>query len=165
MIADWYNLYILIEYIIALIIIDMKNHFKWVVYSSFIVMFFTAINNANLGIMSQLASQNGNIWAGPVSIALIFLGSGVGALYNKYIYKYQFRFIIFVGAIGWIFFNAFSVILLFVGFTNFVISIILIGSLISGFIISLFYNGVLILSTNAVLRMAKHLNILPLTCV
>jgi len=80
-------------------------------------MLFTAISNANLGIISQFASQNGNKWVGPLSVAFIFLGSGTGALYHGYIHKWSYKRIIFTGAIGWDFFVSFSVVFLFIGFS------------------------------------------------
>lgn len=57
---------------------------------SLLAMIFAAISNANLGIIGQFCLQNGNEWVGPLSVALIFLGSGTGALYNQYMGKYQF---------------------------------------------------------------------------
>jgi hypothetical protein len=63
----------------------MKSHFKALIAISILCLLFTAITNANIGIISQFASQNDNEWIGSVSIALLFLGSGVGALYSKYI--------------------------------------------------------------------------------
>jgi len=94
----------------------MKSHIKRVVAISFLCLAFTAITNANIGIISQFASQNNNSWIGPLSIALIFLGSGVGSLYNRYIHKYRFKAVIFVGALGWDIFIAFSVLFLYIGF-------------------------------------------------
>lgn len=119
----------------------MKSYLRRVVLISLVSMMYAAISNANLGIISQFASQNGNTWIGPLSIALVFLGSGTGALYNKYIDKYPYRTIILVGSMGWNIFLTFSVMFLFIGFSNFVIAVILIGSLGSGILMSAYYNG------------------------
>jgi MFS family permease len=104
-------------------------------------MLYAAISNANLGIISQFASQNGNEWIGPLSIALVFLGSGIGALYNAYINKWPYRYIILAGSMGWNIFLSFSVMFLFIGFSNLVIAVILVGSLGCGFLMSAYYNG------------------------
>lgn len=94
----------------------MKRYFNRLIAISVLNMLFAAISNANIGIISQFASQHDNHWIGPLSIALIFLGSGIGALYNKYLQKYPYNRVIFAGATGWDFFNAFSVMFLFIGF-------------------------------------------------
>lgn len=119
----------------------MQRYLKRMVLISIVNMLFVAISNANIGIISQFASQHDNHWIGPLSISLIFLGSGIGALYNSYIDKYPYNRIIFTGAVGWDFFNAFSVMFLFIGFENYINAIIIVGSLICGFTVSLFYNG------------------------
>ena len=117
------------------------TYLRRVVLISAVAMLFAAISNANLGIISQFASQNGNNWVGPLSIALVFLGSGIGALYNGYIGKWQYRTVIFFGAMGWNIFLTFSVLFLFVGFSNLVVVIILAGSLVCGLMLSTYYNG------------------------
>ena len=117
------------------------TYLKRVIFISAVAMLFAAISNANLGIISQFASQNGNTWVGPLSIALVFLGSGTGALYNGYIGKWKYRTIIFFGAMGWNIFLTFSVLFLFVGFSNLIVVIILLGSLICGLMLSTYYNG------------------------
>jgi hypothetical protein len=119
----------------------MKFHFKRLIGLSILCLFFTAVSNANLGIISQFASQNHNDWIGSVSIALLFLGSGVGSLYSKYINKYRYNRVIFAGAVGWDIFIAFSVIFLYIGFSDYVIGIIIVGSLFCGMIVSVYYNG------------------------
>jgi MFS family permease len=108
---------------------------------SMLCLFFTAITNANIGIISQFASQNDNDWIGPLSISLIFLGSGLGVLYSKYIHKYPFSKVIFVGTLGWNIFISFSVMFLFIGFENYIVAVIAIGSLVCGIVMSLYYNG------------------------
>ncbi len=120
----------------------MNSYLRRVVLLSSLVMLYAAISNANLGIISQFASQNGNEWIGPLSIALIFLGSGCGAIYNEYIGKHPYRYIIFIGSMGWNIFLSFSVMFLFIGFSNFVIILIMVGSLGCGILMSAFYNGI-----------------------
>ena len=63
----------------------MTKYFKRVVIVAIPCLLFTAVTSANLGIISQLAEQNDNHWIGPLSVGLLFLGSGLGAIYNKYI--------------------------------------------------------------------------------
>lgn len=94
----------------------MGKYLKRVILVALACLIFTAVNNANLGIVSQLASQNDNLWIGPLSIGLIFLGSGLGALYHGYMQRYSYNKIIFTGGLGWDIFCTFSVIFLFVGF-------------------------------------------------
>lgn len=94
----------------------MAKYFRRVLAVAFTLLLFTAVNNANLGIIGQLAEQNDNHWIGPLSIGLIFLGSGLGAIYNKYINKYPLNRIIFTGGLGWDIYCGFSVLFLFVGF-------------------------------------------------
>lgn len=119
----------------------MGSYLKRVILLSIVAMLFAAISNANLGIISQFASQNGNKWVGPLSIALIFLGSGAGALYNKYIGKYKYRVILVCGAMGWNIFLTFSVMFLFIGFSDVIVVVILGGSLLCGLLMSAYYNG------------------------
>ena len=78
----------------------MAKYFKKVIFFSILGMLFAAISNANLGIISQFASQNGNTWVGPLSTALLFLGMGVGALKNSYIGRISYRTVLFLGASG-----------------------------------------------------------------
>lgn len=120
----------------------MRLHIKRLLVISLLCLCFTAITNPNIGIISQFASQNNNDWIGPLSIALLFLGSGLGSLYNSYVRRYRFSTVIFAGAVGWDIFIAFSVIFLYVGFQDYVVAIIAVGSLVCGFIVSLYYNGI-----------------------
>ena len=120
----------------------MTKYLKRVVIVSLPCLLFTSVSNANLGIISQLAEQNDNHWIGPLSIGLIFLGSGLGAIYNKYIQKHSFAKIIFMGSLGWSIYCTFSVIFLFVGFSTLVKVIIILGSFVCGLIVSLYYNGI-----------------------
>ena len=120
----------------------MAKYFVRVFAVALVGMVFTAVNNSNLGIISQLAAQNDNYWIGPLSLGLIFLGSGLASLYNKYIQKYPFNKIIFVGALGFDAYISLSVLFLFIGFSTWVNFVIIIGSLACGLVASLFYNGV-----------------------
>lgn len=119
----------------------MPSHLSKLLAISLACLLFTAISNANIGIISQFASQHGNEWIGPTSIALIFLGSGIGALYNNYIRKHPYNRVMFAGAIGWDIFCAFSVMFLFIGFENYINAIIIVGSFVCGLIVSMYYNG------------------------
>ena len=120
----------------------MKKHFRRLVAISIVGMCFNAILNANVGILSQFSAQNDNEWIGPLSIALNFLGSGLGALYNGYIGKYPYSRIIFVGGMGWNVFGSFSVIFLFFGFKDYINGMIVAGSFICGLVASMFYSGI-----------------------
>jgi hypothetical protein len=108
---------------------------------SFLAMMFAATSNANLGIIGQFCLQNGNKWVGTLSVGFIFLGSGIGALYNNYIGKYRFRWILFGGAMGWNTYLTFSVLFLFIGFSDLIVIIILVGSLLCGLANSVYYNS------------------------
>ncbi len=119
-----------------------RSHFRSLLFISLLCLCFTAITNANIGIISQFAAQNHNDWIGPLSIALLFLGSGLGALYNKYIGRLSFKKIMFGGAVGWDIFIAFSVVFLYIGFEDYVIGVIGVGSLVCGLVVSAYYNGV-----------------------
>jgi MFS family permease len=120
----------------------MATYFKRVLFISLATMLFEAISNSDLGIITQLASQNGNEWVGPVSISMIFLGSGLGSLYNKYIGRYPYKYVMFGGTMGWNIYLSFSVMFLFIGFSNALNAVILIGSFVCGLIMSFFYIGV-----------------------
>ena len=48
---------------------------------------------------------------------------------------------LFAGGLGWDIFCTFSVLFLFIGFESYINAIIIIGSLICGFIISIYYNS------------------------
>jgi hypothetical protein len=56
--------------------------------------------------------------------------------------RFAFNKIIFTGALGWDVYCTFSVIFLFVGFEIYVNAIIIIGSLVCGLTVSVFYNGI-----------------------
>ena len=110
-----------------------------VIYVSILGMLFTAMSNANLGIVSQISAQNDNEWVGPLSVGLLFMGSGLGALYNKYIGLYKYRYLFIIGTIGWLVFLSFSVMFLFLGFQTYLIIIIVVGSFGCGLVMSLYY--------------------------
>ena len=119
----------------------MAKYLKRVIFFSILGMLFAAISNANLGIISQFASQNGNPWVGPLSVAILFLGLGLGALKNSYIGKINYRTILFFGACGWNIYLTFSVMFLFIGFSQALIAVILLGSFFCGLMASVYYNG------------------------
>jgi predicted MFS family arabinose efflux permease len=111
-----------------------------VVYVSLVILVYQGIANSNLGIISQFTHQNGNNWAGPLSTALLFLGSGLGCSYNKYIGKYPFKYCFFVGSLGFILYTALGLIFLKLGFTTTVEVLIFALSFIAGGTCSIFYN-------------------------
>ena len=111
-----------------------------VIVVSVIIMVYQGIANSDVGVLSQLTHQKGNDWAGPLSTALLFIGSGVGSLYNKYIGKYSFKTLFFIGSFGYTLFISTGLIFVKIGFTNLVQVLIFIGSFISGLIVSIFYN-------------------------
>lgn len=94
-----------------------------------------------MGIVSQFTHQNGNSWAGPLSTSLLFAGSAIGSLYNKYIATVSYKLILFLGSFGYTIFIGLAVIFLKVGFSTNVQIILLVGSFIAGLIVSAFYNG------------------------
>lgn len=120
----------------------MQANILKVVYISIISMLFQAISNTELGILSQFTSQNGNQWAGPLSISMIFLGSGIGSLYNRYINQYRYRYILFIGSLGWTLFIGLIVLFLHIGFSTVVEVCLIIGSFVSGLLVSVFYNSI-----------------------
>lgn len=116
-----------------------EKYLPMVIASSISIMIYQGIANSNLGIVSQLTSQNGNHWAGPLLTALLFTGSGFGALYNKYIGKYKFNLTFFVGSFGYTFFIGLGLIFLKLGFSTTVLILMFIIGIISGLLASVFY--------------------------
>lgn len=86
------------------------------IFVSVAILVYQGIANSYLGILSQVTHQNGNNWAGPVSTALLFIGSGLGSTYNKYIGKYPFKFCFFIGSFGYIVFTSLGLLFLKLGF-------------------------------------------------
>ena len=74
-------------------------------------------------------------------MACLFCGAGFGALYHDYISAWSYRKSAFLGALGYNVFLSFSVIFLFVGFSSAVIVVIIVGSLVCGLMISIYYNA------------------------
>lgn len=94
-----------------------EKYLRTVVFSSVVIMLYQGISNSDLGVISQLTEQNGNKWAGPLSTSLLFLGSGLGSLYNKYIGKYQYRYCFYVGSFGYILFVSTGCLFIKLGFS------------------------------------------------
>lgn len=92
------------------------SYFRSVILVSILIMVYQGIANSDLAIVSQLTHQNGNNWAGPLSIALLFTGSGLSSLYNKYIGKYPFKICFFIGSFGYTLFIAIGLIFMKLGF-------------------------------------------------
>ena len=72
--------------------------------------------------------------------ALLFLGSGMCSLYNKYIGKYSFKYCFFVGSFGYTIFTSLGLIFMKLGFTALTQFCIFLLSFIAGSICSIFYN-------------------------
>lgn len=104
-------------------------------------MLFTGIINTNIGIIGQVASQNGNDWVGTLSLSIIFFMSAGGSFVYFYIGRWSYKSILFLGGLGWVVYISFSVLFLFVGFSEEIIIIIIAGSVICGCVVSLYYNG------------------------
>ena len=117
------------------------SYLTTVVLVSIVIMVFQGIANSDLGVISQLTHQKGNDWAGPLSTALLFLGSGLGSLYNKYVGTRPYKLCLFVGALGYTLFISMGLIFIRIGFTETVQVLIFVGSFVSGLIVSVFYNS------------------------
>ena len=103
-------------------------------------MVYQGISNSDIGVLSQFTHQKGNNWAGPLSTALLFIGCGVGSLYNKYIGRYPYRYCFLVGSFGNTLFISLGLIIVKIGFNTATQIVIFLGSLVSGIIVSVFYN-------------------------
>lgn len=117
-----------------------QKYLKSVLFCSTIILLYQGIANSDLGIVSELTHQKDNDWAGPLSTALLFLGSGAGSMYNKYIGKYKYRYCFMIGSLGYIIFISLGLIFIKIGFSLQVQIIIFVLSFISGGMCSIFYN-------------------------
>lgn len=117
------------------------SNFKKVLYVSLMQMLYQSIANSIMGIMSQLTEQNNIWWAGPTTTMIIFIFSGVGSFYNKYIGKYKYRYTFLVGSFGYIFYNASAIVFVLNHKANFTLLMIGISvvNVIGGLIMSMFY--------------------------
>ena len=111
------------------------------VYLSVVQMVFQSFSNTVMGIMSQITVQNGIGWAGPLTTAILFFFSGIGALYNSYIDRWKYRTTFFLGSTGYIIYVATAIV--FVSHEQkqsigFVIAASL-TNVIGGLILSMFY--------------------------
>lgn len=104
------------------------------------ILIYQGIANSDLGIISQLTHQNGNNWAGPLTTALLFLGSGLGSLYNKYIGRIPFSVCFLIGSLGYIVYIAMGLVFMKLGFSITAEVIIFVGSFLAGIMCSVFYN-------------------------
>ena len=117
------------------------RYLRSIIYLSVIVLLYQGIANTDLSIISQFTHQNGNDWAGPFSTALLFIGSGIGSLFNQYIGKYPYKYLLFVGSFGYTLFIATGLIFMKMYFTAGALTLICIGSFIGGLIVSVLYNS------------------------
>lgn len=112
-----------------------------VLYMSTIHMLFQSIANSIMGIMSQMTEQNNIWWAGPISTLIMFVFSGLAALYNAYIGKIKYRYTFFLGSTGYTLYCACTIAFVFVnsdsGLTLVVIACLI--NVISGGILSVLY--------------------------
>jgi hypothetical protein len=118
-----------------------KKYLKTVIIVSIVIMIYQGIANSDLGIISQLTHQTDNNWAGPLCTSLLFAGSGLGSLYVKYIGKYQYRYLFFIGSISFTMLVAISIIFLKLGFSLIVEIVIFLVSFLAGCLCSVFYNA------------------------
>ena len=117
------------------------KYFKAVIYVSIFSFLCQGIANTDLSIISQLTHQHGNNWAGPLTTALLFIGSGLGSLNNKYIGKWKYKYLLVCGNFGYITYIAMGLVFMKLSFTGGSLTLILVGSLIGGLISSIFYNS------------------------
>ena len=118
-----------------------REHQGRVILVSINIMLYQAIANTDLAVVSELSLQKGSQWAGPLLTCLLFLGSGLGSLYNDYIGRYPFRYCIFFGSFGYTLFIGMGLVFLELGFTNNTYPLIFIGGFVGGLIASVFYNS------------------------
>ena len=78
----------------------MTKYFKNLIYVSVLIFFYQGISNAVFGITGQFAHQVDKDWLGPLLFSMLFLGCGLGSLYNRYIGKFQYKLTFFVGGFG-----------------------------------------------------------------
>jgi hypothetical protein len=68
-----------------------------------------------MGILSQITHQNNRDWAGPVSTMLLFICSGIGALYNKYVKVFRFGTIMYFASLGYTVYVGSSIVFILIG--------------------------------------------------
>ena len=117
------------------------SHLKHILYLSFVFLFFQAIDNTEVGILSQFTYQNGSSWVGPYANALLFLGSGVVAPINFYIGKYKYKYVLFFSSLAFLAYIGMEILFLKVGISTFIEITILIVSFLAGIVLSALYNG------------------------
>lgn len=118
-----------------------EKYLKSVILLSLVCLVYQGISNSDIGIISELTHQYGNNWAGPVSNSLLLVGCGLTSLYHKYIGKFQFRFCLFVGSLGFTLYICSGLIFMKFGFTIAIEITILFMSLVAGMFSSVFYNS------------------------
>ena len=110
-------------------------------FISVVVLLYQGIVNSNLSIISQFSHQHGNDWSGPLSTALLFIGSGTCSLFNSYIGNHPYRCLLFLGSFGYIIFITMSLVSLKLAFSPLAIVLTMVGSLVAGIIASVLYNS------------------------
>ena len=78
----------------------MTKYFKELAYVSVLIFFYQGVSNPVFSITGQFAHQAGKDWVGPLFLVMLFLGYGLGSIYNKYIGRYQYNITFFVKGFG-----------------------------------------------------------------
>ncbi len=112
-----------------------------VVYFSLVQMIFLGVSNSLMAILSQFTHQNNRDWAGPVATMLLFMFSGLGSMYTRYLGRHKFNLVFFLSSLGYVFYVGSSIV--FVLLKNVQGTGVLIGvfalTILSGVIVSAFY--------------------------
>ena len=119
----------------------MTKYFKELAYVSVLIFFYQGVSNAVFGITGQFAHQAGKDWVGPLFLAMLFLGCGLGSIYNKYIGRYQYNLTFFVGGFGNALYILMELVLIEVPLSLWVILMLAVGGFVSGLIASIFFNS------------------------
>jgi hypothetical protein len=104
-------------------------------------MLYQSVANSVSGIIAQITDQNEIWWAGPVTTLILFLFSGIGALYNCYIGRMKYRYAMTIGASGYIIYCASAIVFVSVNVKKsigFIVAASLVN-VIGGLILSMFY--------------------------
>jgi hypothetical protein len=111
------------------------------VYFSIVQMLFLGVANSLMSILSQFTHQNNRDWAGPVATMLLFMFSGLGSTYTRYLGRIRFNFVFVLSSMGYVFYVGSSIIFVIlkdVKGTGVIIAVLGL-SVVSGLIISAFY--------------------------
>jgi hypothetical protein len=73
-------------------------------------MMFLGVANSLMSILSQFTHQNNRDWAGPVATMLLFMFSGLGAMYTRYLGRIRFNLVFVISSLGYVFYVGSSII-------------------------------------------------------